>query len=281
MPEHPGRDFQIKTRYKRNAMEPHELDWRGKPPEYKFYPHAPVIALPDPEIGDQERPPVDFWRCVSGRRSVRAFASTPLTMLQLSRILWAAGGLTAAYMTPGGQGFFRAAPSAGALYPIETYLVVNRVEGMEPGLYHYRAAGMEVLERPVVEGSHSLEQLRTGDLSDAIRRAALDQPVCAKAGAVLVWTAVFARSTWKYRQRAYRYVYLDVGHIAAHVSLAAVAEKLGSCQVAAFYDDEADALLELDGMEESTLYMTAVGVPARPFGGMKRVDVRRTARPKE
>jgi SagB-type dehydrogenase family enzyme len=77
-----------------------------------------------------------------------------------------------------------------------------------------------------------------------------------------VWTAVFGRSKWKYRQRAYRYVYLDASHIAQNVALAAVALSLGSCQIAALYDDEANALLGVDGIEESTVYMTIVGKPA-------------------
>ena len=280
MVEHPGKAFQSKTGYRRQAMEDHELDWRSKPPEYKFYPHAPVIALPDPARREGELPAPDLWSCVADRRSVRAFGPTPLTLLQLSRVLWAGSGLTSSFITSRGQDFFRAAPSAGALYPIETYVVANRVEHLEPGLYHYRVAGMDMLERPMVEGSHALEQLRTGDLSNEIRRAALDQPLCAKAGAVLVWTAIFARSVWKYRERAYRYVYLDAGHIAAHVSLAAVAEGLGSCAVAALYDDEANSLLDIDGQEESTLYMTAVGAPVHPFGGAGRVDLRHAARPK-
>jgi SagB-type dehydrogenase family enzyme len=281
MLEHPGKAFQSKTGYSRQAMDEHELDWRSKPPEYKFYPHAPMVALPDPAHKEEERPARDLWSCVADRRSVRAFGPTPLTLLQLSRVLWAANGLTSSFVTPRGQDFYRAAPSAGALYPIETYVIANRVEGLEPGLYHYRVAGMDILERPIVEASHALEQLRKGDRSNEIGRAALDQPLCAKAGAVLVWTAVFARSVWKYRERAYRYIYLDAGHIAAHASLAAVAEGLGSCPVAAFYDDEVNSLLEVDGQEEGTLYMTAVGVPARPFGGSGRVDLRYTARPKE
>jgi SagB-type dehydrogenase family enzyme len=98
---------------------------------------------------------------------------------------------------------------------------------------------------------------------------------------VFVWTAVFARSVWKYRDRAYRYFYLDAGHIAAQVSLAAVSLGLGSCPVAAYFDDEANVLLELDGESESVLYMTTVGKPSRPFGGAGRVDVHHTARPKE
>lgn len=75
------------------------------------------------------------------------------------------------------------------------------------------------------------------------------------------WTAIFQRSKWKYHQRAYRYVYLDAGHIAQNVALAAVALGLGSCQVAALYDDEVDALLGVDGTEESVIYMTVVGRP--------------------
>jgi SagB-type dehydrogenase family enzyme len=105
--------------------------------------------------------------------------------------------------------------------------------------------------------------------------------MCAKAGAIFVWSAVFPRSVWKYRDRAYRYVYLDAGHMAAQLSLAAVGLGLGSCQIAAFYDDEANKLLEIDGQEEGVVYMAAVGNPLRPFGGGGRVDVRHTARPKE
>ena len=279
--EHPGRAFQEKTAYHRYSMEQHELDWRSKPPTYKFYPHAPVINLPSPALDpDEDRAP-DLWTCVSRRRSVRAFGTAPLTPLDLSRLLWASAGVTTSYVTPRGQDFYRAAPAAGGLYPIETYVVANNVEDLEPGLYHYRVTGVDILERPIVEGSHALEQLKTGDFKSQIAAAALDQPMCGKAGAVLVWTAVFARSEWKYRERAYRYFYLDAGHIAAHLSLAAVAQGLGSCPVAAFFDDEVNALVGIDGRTEGVVYMAAVGRPSRPFYGSGRVDLRHTARPKE
>ncbi|MFH0917309.1 MAG: SagB/ThcOx family dehydrogenase [bacterium] len=281
MLEYPGRAFQEETCYRREAMEARELDWRSKPPTYKFYAHAPVTSLPIPAPALDEDPPPDLWTCVGRRRSVRSFSTIPLTLVDLSRLLWASAGVTTSFVTPHGQDFFRAAPSAGALYPIETYVVANKVEDLEPGLYHYRVTGVDILERPIVEGSHSLEQLKTGDLRAEIAAAALDQPMCGKAGAVFLWTAVFARSKWKYRERAYRYFYLDAGHIAAQLSLAAVAQSLGSCHVAAFYDDEANALLGIDGRTEAVIYMTAVGNPSRPFGGSGRVDLRHTGRPKE
>ncbi|MBN1632241.1 MAG: SagB/ThcOx family dehydrogenase [Thermoleophilia bacterium] len=279
MSEHPGREFQEETSYRRDSMEEHDLDWRSKPPIYKFYSHAPVIGLPDPAPSLDEYPGPDIYTCVSRRRSVRSFGATPLSLLELSRLLWASGGITTSYITPHGQDFYRAAPTAGALYPIETYVLVNRVEGLEPGLYHYRVAGVDILERPITEGSHALEQLKTGDLRADISAAALDQLMCAKAAAVFIWTAVFARSTWKYRERAYRYVYLDAGHMAAQLSLAAVAQGLGSCPIAAFYDNEVNELVGVDGESEGIVYMTAIGRPSRPFG--TKEDVRHTGRPKE
>ena len=97
---------------------------------------------------------------------------------------------------------------------------------------------------------------------------------------MFLWTAVFARSEWKYRDRAYRYFYLDAGHMAAQLSLAAVALGLGSCPIAAFYDNEANSLLGVDGESEGVVYMMTVGRPSRPFGTSK-ADKRLTARPKE
>jgi len=176
---------------------------------------------------------------------VRRFLNGPLQKAELSQLLWAAQGITRV-----SRGFgYRTAPSAGALYPVETYLVVHDVEGIGPGVYHY---GVE---------KHELDQLKTGDFRTDVARAALDQEIAYWANVVLVWTAVFERSKWKYKQRAYRYVYLDAGHIAQNVALATVALGLGSCQIAALYDDEVNGLLDVDGVDESAIYMTVVGKP--------------------
>jgi SagB-type dehydrogenase family enzyme len=148
-----------------------------------------------------------------------------------------------------GEYALRSAPSAGALYPVETYLSVQMVEGIEPGIYHYGVR------------DHELELLQPGDFRAEVAKAALDQGFLAEAAVVFAWTAVFARSKWKYKERAYRYVYLDAGHIAQSVALAAVALGLGSCQIAALYDDEVNAILGVDGKEESVVYMTALGRP--------------------
>lgn len=234
-----GDSFQRETKYQRGRLPGGWLDWASKPETYKRYPAAPKVQLSPP----QPTGGAPVWDAIRQRRSVRTFQDTPLKEAELSQLLWAAQGIT---RTVRGFGL-RTAPSAGALYPVETYLVVHSVEGIEPGVYHY-----------AVE-THELDQLKVGDFRAAVARAALDQKIAHRANVVLVWTALFERSKWKYKQRAYRYVYLDAGHIAQNVALGAVALGLGSCQIAAIYDDEANALLGVDGVNESAIYMTVVG----------------------
>ncbi|MCK4316492.1 MAG: SagB/ThcOx family dehydrogenase [Anaerolineae bacterium] len=236
-----GDTFQQETKYQRGHLLGGRLDWASKPATYKRYPSAPKIPL-SPAQTEGGAPVWDVFR---KRRSVRRFQDGPLQEAELSQLLWAAQGITRV-----GRGFgFRTAPSAGALYPVETYLVIHAVEGIEPGVYHYGVAG------------HELDQLKTGDFRMDVARAALDQEIAYWANVVFVWTAVFERSKWKYKQRAYRYVYLDAGHIAQNVALGAVALGLSSCQIAALYDDEVNALLGVDGVDESAIYMTVIGKP--------------------
>ena len=233
-----GESFQQGTKYERGRLPGARLDLANKPATYKSYPSTPKLPLTPPQI-DRGAP---LWSLLMERRSVRRLSDAPLTEMDLSQLLWAAQGIT--YATS--DFAFRTAPSAGALYPVETYVVVHSVEGIESGVYHYAVK------------RHELDQLKVGDFREAVGRAALDQKIAYSANVVFVWTAVFERSKWKYKQRAYRYVYLDAGHIAQNVALGAVALGLGSCQIAAIYDDEANALLDVDGVEESTIYMTVV-----------------------
>jgi SagB-type dehydrogenase family enzyme len=236
-----GDEFHALTKYRRGELPRSGLDRSDKPELYKLYPSAPRVTLCTPQaVGD-----AGLWHALARRRSERRFQAVALSKAHLSQLLWAAQGITLQ-----AEGYaFRTAPSAGALYPVETYVVVNDVEGVAPGVYHY------------VVAAHELEQLQLGDFRAAVARAALDQSMAAQANVVFAWTAIFQRSKWKYRQRAYRYIYLDAGHIAQNVVLAAVALGLGTCQLAALYDDEVNALLGVDGEDESIIYMTVVGKP--------------------
>ncbi len=264
--EHPGRDFQAATRYEQHTLGGHGLDWDTRPASFKAYPECEAVPLPQPEISSSaaasDAQP-SLWDTVRRRRSVRAFSDAPLTLAELSQLLWASGGVTR--VAP--NLLYRAAPSAGGLYPIETYVAVRSVEGLDPGLYHYRVARAErdaegPGERVFPGDGHCLERLGDRDLSADLAEAALHQGMVARAAAVFIWTAVYERSRWKYRERAYRYIYLDAGHIAAHLSLAAVALGLGSCQIGAFFDSDVDGIVGIDGEAEGTLYLTAVGRPA-------------------
>jgi len=234
-----GDRFQRETKYFPDKMAGGGLDWSRKPDPYKRYPDSVKVALP---AFAPDRP-MTLDAVLRQRRSVRRFDGQPLSLGQLSYLLWAATGVE---RREGGYAY-RTAPSAGALYPIETYVVVNDVRKLEPGLYHY------AIDR------HELEQLRGGDLRGAVAAAALGQEMCLAAPAVLVWTAVVERSKWKYRQRAYRYIYLDAGHIAENLALGAVSLGLGTCQIGALFDDEVNRILGVDGVEETTIYMSVVG----------------------
>jgi SagB-type dehydrogenase family enzyme len=240
-----GDRFQQETKYAPDRMTGGPLDWANQPDTYKVYTDAPRVELPAPSGSPAPASAAKLDDVLRTRHSVRDFAPEPISLDQLGYLLWASTGVQ---RRERGHAF-RTAPSAGALYPVETYLAANRADGVEPGLYHYAIR------------EHALERLAAGDHGVAVAQGALGQRMCADAAATFIWSGVFPRSKWKYKQRAYRYVYLDAGHVAANLALAAVALGLGSCQIAALFDDEMNRLLDLDGADESVIYMSAVGVP--------------------
>ena len=207
---------------------------------FKSYPEALArVDLPDlsPDSGSS------LWKTLGQRRSRRDYARESISLETLARLVWATQGVTART-----SGFLlRTAPSAGGLYPIETYLVVHRVEGLEPGLYHLDVQGQ------------ALELLAAGNLEREILSAALNQEMCASAPVVFIWTAVKARAKWKYGERAYRYIYLDAGHICENLYLAAEDLGLGCCGIGAFVDDEVNHLLRVDGETEIAVYLAVAG----------------------
>ena len=222
----------------RGGISPDETD------AYKTYPGARRLELPRP--GSLEAGPFDLWRALHERRSVRKFSPRALPLSAFASLLWAAQGVTARMS----KYHLRTAPSAGALYPYETYAFIRDVEGLEPCLGHLdvRAFGLEIVE--------------DGDFSRHLAAAALGQKFVEKAPAVLAFTAVPDRAAWKYGDRASRYIGLDLGHAAQNACLAAVTLGLGACPVGAFLDGEANALLGLDGRAEYLFYLVPVGYPA-------------------
>jgi len=237
-----GDKYQQETKYEQGRMPGHRLAWESKPDVYKEYPEAQKIELTTFEPSQL----MSLDQALRQRKSIRDFQAKPISLGRLSYLLWASTGIQRIE-----QGYeFRTVPSAGALYPIETYVVVNNVRKLQAGVYHYSVR------------NHQLEEIKLGEFQQAISAAALGQEMCASAATVFVWSAVFERSKWKYGQRAYRYMYLDAGHIAENLALAAVSINLGSCEIGALYDDHVNAIVGIDGTEESVLCMAAVGIPA-------------------
>lgn len=246
-PEQPGigERFQQETKYSQDTMGGHYLDWEHVPERYKSYPEStPRTKLPEPRFSKD----ANFWETVLKRRSVRKFdPDLALPLEILSALLWATQGVTA----EAGDFHFRTVPSAGGLFPIETYLAVRSVEGLEQGIYHFRPYEFD------------LERIQSGDFAKAMARAALGQDMVAHAHATFVWTAILQRSKWKYRERAYRYIYLDAGHIAQNLYLAGTASGLGICGIGALYDDAVNSLIGVDGTDETVVYMATVGWPSK------------------
>jgi SagB-type dehydrogenase family enzyme len=214
-------------------------DWGGQPARYKVYPDVPYIALPKPQLV----PGLATEDAIQNRRSARTYNSEPMTQDELSRLLHNTGSENVRrWGAP-----VRTAPSSGALYPIEMYLLVHNVQDLAPGLYHY-----------AVE-NHGLHQLRAADLRSDIVRHGLSQGFLGAANLVIVFTSIFQRMRWKYQQRSYRYALLEAGHLGQNVCLAATSMGLGACTVGAYMDKDVDAMLGIDGYGEASLYIVAVG----------------------
>ncbi len=195
------------------------------------------VALPAPRHEGQ----LSVEAALLRRRSVRDFEASGLTLTELSQLLWAVQGVTDA-------SGYRTAPSAGALYPLEVYVVVGTVEAMLPGIYKYDIP------------AHGLRGLSEGDRRRDLSRAALGQSWIEDAAAALVIAGVYKRTTRKYGERGVRYVHMEVGHAAQNVYLQAEALQLGTTMVGAFEDEDVTAVVGLDA-DEAPLCILPVGRP--------------------
>ena len=212
------------------------VDWGRRPDPYLRVGDGEVVALPDVPAP----PAMSVAQALEQRRSLRNYADRPMAAETLAWVVRAATGITST------QGL-RTAPSAGALYPVETYVAVNRVEGIDQGLYH------------VDVRAQALEPVRRGSVAGDLMVAGLGQDFLRRAPVVLVLTGVFQRSRWKYRARHYRYVCWEGGHVAQNIYLAAEAAGLGACMVGAFLDGMVNDLLRVDGRQQAALGLVALG----------------------
>ena len=191
------------------------------------------IKLPVPDFKSE----VSVEEALKKRRSVRNYKKLPLTLKELSQLLWATDGKTSDW---GG----RTAPSAGATYPLEIYVVVGNVENLKAGIYHYDI------------NNHSIEIIKEGDLRSELSRAALNQTSIKNAAIVIIISGDFKRTKSRYGKRGERYVFMEVGHCGQNIHLQCEALGLGTVMIGAFDDEKVKKVL---GIKEDVFYLCPVG----------------------
>lgn len=194
-----------------------------------------IIRLPVPRMESE----ISIEAALLERQSVRSYSDEPLSLAEIAQLLWSAQGIT----RPGG---YRTAPSAGALYPLEVYLVAGMVNDIPPGVYRY------------LPDEHALVQTREGDVRSELSQAAIGQKPVEDAPAVIVIAAVYERTTVKYGDRGIQYVHIEVGSAAQNIYLQVVSMNLGTVFIGAFYDEDVREVLGLDE-EEHPLGIMPVG----------------------
>ena len=194
------------------------------------------IKLPRPSFKGK----LSVEEAMRQRTSQRSFLDRPLNLSQVSQLLWAAQGMTE------GGGFKRTAPSAGALYPLEIYLVVGKAEGLKSGVYHYSPEG------------HMVSSFLEGSCQHSLARACLSQSFVGASPLSIVVAAEYERTAIKYGERGVRYVLMEAGHVGQNIALQAVGLGLAACHVGAFRDKEVSRVLKLPERHRP-LYIVVVG----------------------
>ncbi|HTD36759.1 MAG TPA: SagB/ThcOx family dehydrogenase [Candidatus Limnocylindrales bacterium] len=205
--------------------------------------HLRYVSLPPPAFGDAKLGDV-----LRTRRSKQSFASAPISLEQFATILFAACGVTQRIpVANGGELVLRTAPSGGALYPLDLYVAVHRVEGLEPGLYFYD---------PV---RHAVAAVRESSVLDECVKACIYPDAVSTSAVNLFLSAMLWRTRFKYRYRAYRFTAIEAGHVVQNVLLTAHSLGLGAVPLGGFYDVAIEQLLGIDGVNEAALYAVTVG----------------------
>lgn len=228
----------------KNCSEPPQD--RGVPQpalELPVPPDAALIPLPAPD--GLKMPPAGLREMIEKRRSLRKYRATALSLAELSYLLWLTQGVKEITKRPV---TLRTVPSAGARHAFETFLLINNVDGLQPGLYRFVASQHALLRLAAPE-----------DIRDEITHACWDQSQIANSAVTFLWVAVVERMYWRYVERGYRYLFLDAGHVCQNLYLAAEAIDCGVCAIAAYDDQLLNEALDLDGENLFAIYVGSVG----------------------
>lgn len=239
-----GTDFLRLTRYIYDKKSDQELGIT-RPDAIKAR-SGELVSLP--AIGVINMPSLSLAKAIQQRRSLRKYSDAALSLDELSFLLWSCSWARDFRTNEKIELTLRNVPSAGARHPLETYLWVRRVQGLKSGLYYYH---------PI---KHCLVLMNSGaDKEAEIFEGCFRQEMAATSAVTFIWTAVPYRTIWRYGQRAFRYLYLDAGHAAQNLHLAAEAIDSGACMIGAYLDELMNEALGVDGIEEYVIYIATVG----------------------
>lgn len=217
-----------------------------RPPVQKPYPEGAVLLdlVPPDKIALGR---MSVWEAICNRTSRRKYTDDPLSLEELSFLLWATQGVRKLALD--GLMTLRTVPSGGARHPFETYLLINRVSRVEPGLYRYLAVEHKLL--PMSSGDDGLPE-RIGEISN-------DQSFVGAGAVVFIWSVIPERSEWRYGDDSLKDVLMSVGHICQNLYLACESIGLGTCAIVAYQQEPLDDLIGVDGEDEMALYLAPVG----------------------
>lgn len=243
-----GKEFISKTKYQHLGKSA-QAEGKPQPPlELSYDETAPLVDLPLPE--DWEAMNSDLTNVIQRRRTIRKYSSESLAAAELSYLLWCTQGVQQTIS----DRTVRTVPSAGARHALETYLLINNVSDIQPGLYRFVASRHKLLP---------LELDIDGDLANQVIKACNNQVFIKTSAVTFIWTAVAERMIWRYGNRGYRYLHLDAGHVCQNLYLAAEGIDCGVCAIAAYDDDQLNGLLGLDGEAQFAIYLASVGKKVR------------------
>jgi SagB-type dehydrogenase family enzyme len=236
-------EFLRQTSYPNLSVPPAQTGETQPPLELPWPEDAALIVLP--AAAELQIPAADLRSVIEQRRSLRKYSVQALTLDELSYMLWLTQGVK---RVTGRPATLRTVPSAGARHALETFLLVNRVDGLEPGLYRYVATRHALLKLDAVE-----------DISFRFSEACHQQEHVLLSAVTFCWMAVTERMAYRYVERSMRYLHLDAGHVCQNLYLAAESIGCGVCAIAAFDDDLLNGLLGADGGEHFAIYVGTVG----------------------
>lgn len=239
-----GVEFFEKTKYEYAVQSDQQKKMEQPSVEKDYDKNLPVVELP--EVSTINVKEYDLRKAIENRKSVRQYTEEKISLEELSYMLWATQGVMG--KSPNGKSIRRTVPSAGSRHAFETYILVNKVEGLKSGLYRY------------ISLEHKLVQLNIEeDIADKVVEVCLEQSFIKTSAVTFIWSAVPYRMSWRYDERGYRYLLIDAGHVCENLYLVAETLNCGVCAIDAYDDNSFNKLLNFDGENEFVIYLATLG----------------------